>query len=710
MAYEALYRRYRPGRFDEVAGQEHVVAALRNAVRDGRVGHAYLFSGPRGTGKTSSARILAKALNCTNLQDGEPCNECDSCQAFLTGSSYDLHELDAASNNGVEAMRDLIQKVALGSPGQAKVYVLDEVHMLSTGAENALLKTLEEPPSHVTFVLCTTEPNKVVPTIRSRTQHLEFNLLPAEQVDALVRTIAADAELDVTDEDITFVIRAGGGSARDTLSALDQVVAAGGAPQDHNYTLELIAALGAGDTGRALVAVNDATRSGRDPAIIGTAVLAELRNAFLTMMGANVSHLSDADRAAAASSAEQLSPARITRALEVLGTALVDMRQAPDPRVDLEVALVRLTRPGLDTSPAALVERIERLEQGAPVVAPGPAATPAIPTPDPGAPSHPDEGAPPASGPDGSTEMSPAPSPQVQESAQTPESPQAQPRAAGPASAARQVLAKSNRQRPPDDQPPPQAPQPQPEAASSPPGSAPLAAESAPSEAASGSKPTLGSLRRAAAAAAAAPAEPGLAPGAEVGAAASVVDEDHPTSPQAPSSEAPPLDHAAPAEAPVDTAESLPHTSDATPPIAQPTSTVADGSLPTLDEVSSVWSSEILANLSGRVKSRFSAGTFLPSTAESLVFALPNSVHMQRCEEVRAEVDEAIAAQFGRPVPLQLAVDDGANNPPEQGSTDEPPEDESIDLDDLRDATGVDDTGLERLMQAFEGSELVDPD
>ena len=153
--------------------------ALSNAVREDRVGHAYLFSGPRGTGKTSTARILAKALNCTNLADGEPCCECDSCQSIEAGTSYDLLELDAASNNGVDAMRDLIGKAALGSPGRTKVYILDEVHMLSTGASNALLKTLEEPPGHVVFVLATTDPHKVLPTIRSRTQHFELHLLPA---------------------------------------------------------------------------------------------------------------------------------------------------------------------------------------------------------------------------------------------------------------------------------------------------------------------------------------------------------------------------------------------------------------------------------------------------------------------------------------------------------------------------------------------------
>jgi len=172
MAFQSLYRRYRPQKFSEIVGQEHVVAALRNAAAEDRLGHAYLFSGPRGTGKTSTARILAKVLNCENPVGGEPCGVCPPCKSIEAGNSFDVTELDAASHTGVDNMRDLIASTALASPGRTRLYILDEVHMLSKGASAALLKTLEEPPDHVVFILATTDPEKVLPTIRSRTQHL----------------------------------------------------------------------------------------------------------------------------------------------------------------------------------------------------------------------------------------------------------------------------------------------------------------------------------------------------------------------------------------------------------------------------------------------------------------------------------------------------------------------------------------------------------
>ncbi len=365
MAYQSLYRRYRSGTFNELVGQKHVVTALKNAVTENRVGHAYLFSGPRGTGKTSTARILGKALNCTDLQDGgEPCCACDSCRSFTDGTSYDLQELDAASNNGVEAVRDLISKVALGSPGQTKVYILDEVHMLTAGAENALLKTLEEPPGHVVFILATTEPHKVAPTIRSRTQHYEFELLPADELENHIRWVAEDAELTITDEMIEYVLRVGGGSARDTLSALEQVVTAGGIPNDEDSIGTIIEGIAKSDPSLVINGLSQTIRSGRDPRVIGETLIDRLRDGFLFALGASTQHFSERQRDLAADLAESVSKATLTRALETIGSALVGMRQSTDSRIDLEVALIRLTHPELSTEIGALVERIQRLESG----------------------------------------------------------------------------------------------------------------------------------------------------------------------------------------------------------------------------------------------------------------------------------------------------------------------------------------------------------
>ena len=384
-AYQSLYRRYRPRRFSEVRGQQHLVAALRNAVRDGRVGHAYLLSGPRGTGKTTSARILAKALNCEALVDGEPCLECESCKSIEAGTSFDLHELDAASNNGVDAMRDLIAKAGLGTPGRTKVYILDEVHQLTAAASASLLKTLEEPPGHVVFVLATTDPHKVLPTIRSRTQHFELHLIGAAELEEHVRWIAQDAGLDVSDEEIAHVVRVGGGSARDTLSALDQVLAAGGIDDRLASADEVLEALLDREPGPVLAAVHAAIAAGHEPRTLGEALIARLRDAFLASVKAPLDHLPDIDRERTERIVERAERPFLTRALDTIGATLVEMRQAADPRITFETALVRLADVTSDTSVGALLERIERLERA--VAAGGVAATPAAAAPAPSAPA-----------------------------------------------------------------------------------------------------------------------------------------------------------------------------------------------------------------------------------------------------------------------------------------------------------------------------------
>jgi DNA polymerase-3 subunit gamma/tau len=470
MAYQSLYRRYRPQKFSEIRGQQHIVTALKNAVAKGEVGHAYMFHGPRGTGKTTSARVLAKALNCTNLgDDSEPCGQCESCVAIEEGRSFDLHELDAASNNGVEDMRDLLAKVNLGTPGNVKVYILDEVHMLTRGAENALLKTLEEPPDHVIWVLATTEPHKVVQTIRSRCQVFELGLLGAEEMAAHVRWIIEDAGLDVDDAAVDHVVSVGGGSARDTLSALDRVVAAGGVVEIDQSTDLLLFSLADRDATLALASVGDALGRGKDPRTIGEGVLAGLRDAFLTAMGSPPPRLTPPEALRAEEVSGRMTPAAMTRALEVLGTALVDMRQAPDPRVDLEVALVRLCRADADRSIDSLVERIDQLEArlhgGAGAVSAAPAASPRVESV-PAVPAEAESASaqPVSVHPEVDTSTALPPPPPVA-AARAPES--VAPKAEGPAAAARAALAqKLGRPAPPiepvtldaDTTPPPPPP------------------------------------------------------------------------------------------------------------------------------------------------------------------------------------------------------------------------------------------------------------
>src|ERR1700689_716838 len=359
----SLYRRFRPGRFVELRGQDHVVRALQGAVKNQRVSHAYLFSGPRGTGKTTTARILAKALNCENPVHCYACSVCASCVAIAKGTSLDVIELDAASNNGVDDIRDITAGAWHGTPGSWKVYIFDEVHQPSEAAPAPLLKTLEEPPSHVVFVLATTDPHKVMPTIRSRTQHLEFRLFNGETLSALLHEVENAAGLSADEATIEAAVRLGRGSARDALSALDQLIATGSVIENQPEFDGLFRALVDTDAVAALRCLAVLTREGWDPEQLAENFAAEVRQVFLLQVAPEVADAVGSDRERLTEWGSQLGLPRTVRVLETVGRAMREMKSAPEKIVILEVAMVRLIRPELDNTVDALAERLTKLER-----------------------------------------------------------------------------------------------------------------------------------------------------------------------------------------------------------------------------------------------------------------------------------------------------------------------------------------------------------
>ncbi len=379
MAYVSLYRRYRPQTFADVVGQDHVTRTLVNAIEDDRLHHAYLFTGPRGTGKTSTARILAKAVNCEQGPTPTPCNACGPCREITNGSSVDVIELDMASHGGVDDARELRDR-ALFAPAAArrKVYILDEVHMASTAAFNALLKLVEEPPAHILFAMATTDPQKVIPTVLSRVQRLDLRRVSASDVGAHVRRVCDAEGYTIDDGAVDAVVRAGDGSVRDTLSVLEQVLAFAGTevtasavaqvlgqtPADR--VVETVERLATRDLAGLLALVQGLLDQGHDLRRFTLDLVQHLRDLLVLQAAPDRPDLVDAtdDRRRLLLAQTRLLPAEaLLRAVDLLAATVAEQRQG-SPRLPLELALAKLAVPGADGDVAELADRVARLEAG----------------------------------------------------------------------------------------------------------------------------------------------------------------------------------------------------------------------------------------------------------------------------------------------------------------------------------------------------------
>ena len=383
MSYTAMYRRFRPTCFEEVKGQDAIVTTLRNQIKADRIGHAYLFCGTRGTGKTSIAKLFAKSVNCEHPKDGSPCGECDSCRAIAEGRSMNVVEIDAASNNGVDNIREIIDEVSYSpTQGRFRVYIIDEVHMLSTGAFNALLKTLEEPPSYVIFILATTEANKIPVTILSRCQRYDFKRLTVEQIEERMREAlaAAGEELSIEEKALKYLAKAADGAMRDAWSLLDQCLAFHFG-QELTY-VKVLDVLGAVDTAvfsrllRCVIArdvpgcigvLEEIVLQGRDMGQFVTDFIWYLRNLLLVKTSGaaaeEVIDISSENLARLGEEAELVEADAVMRYIRCFSELSGRIRYAGQKRVLIETALIRLCRPEMEVKEDALLDRIRRLEQ-----------------------------------------------------------------------------------------------------------------------------------------------------------------------------------------------------------------------------------------------------------------------------------------------------------------------------------------------------------
>jgi DNA polymerase-3 subunit gamma/tau len=443
----ALYRRYRPATFAEVVGQEHVTDALRQALTSGRVHHAYLFSGPRGCGKTSSARILARSLNCEQGPTPEPCGVCDQCVAITAGTSLDVVEIDAASHGGVDDARDLRER-AFFSPVSAryKVYIVDEAHMVSSAGFNALLKVVEEPPEFLKFVFATTEPQAVIGTIKSRTHHYPFRLVPARAMSAHLASICASEGIAIDPRAVPLVVRAGGGSVRDALSVLDQLIAGAG-PDGVTYPLaaallgvtdaalldEVVDAVAARDGAAVFDTVNRVVEAGHDPRRFASDLLDRLRDLIVLQRAPDAAERELVDvppdeLPLLQQQAARFGPAELSRAADLVYAGLTEMRGTTSPKLVLELICARVLLPGSASDEAATLARLDRLERRLSIASPDGAAPARAAAPAPAAPVAPPPVAPPPAAtlpeveppPAAAAPPAPAPAPPEQPAEPTP--------------------------------------------------------------------------------------------------------------------------------------------------------------------------------------------------------------------------------------------------------------------------------------------------
>ena len=380
MSYTALYRKFRPQEFEDVKGQDHIVTTLKNQIKADRIGHAYLFCGTRGTGKTTVAKIFAKAVNCEHPVDGSPCGECPSCKGIAAGTSMNVIEIDAASNNGVDNIRQIREEVAYRpTEGKYKVYIIDEVHMLSTGAFNALLKTLEEPPAYVIFILATTEAHKIPITILSRCQRYDFHRISIDTITNRLTELMAEDQVDVEERALRYVAKVGDGSMRDALSLLDQCIAFHlGEKLTYENVLDVLGAVDTEvfsrllreiiqrDVTGAIQVVGELVDEGRELGQLVNDFTWYMRNLLLLQSSDEMEEVLDmsADNLAALrEEAQMVEPEVLMRYIRIFSELSNQIKYAAQKRIVLEVAIIKLCRPQMETDYSSLVDRLDDLEK-----------------------------------------------------------------------------------------------------------------------------------------------------------------------------------------------------------------------------------------------------------------------------------------------------------------------------------------------------------